>query len=213
MIIYAVYVISSDGRTIVSKQFQSTETMPNEILLGGLIVALQGVASEMTDGQSDMKGIDIEGLSYHIRSFGFYRIVIVTAVPTPPEDMIQTLGLRFMRQFGEKMIDDSLDVSIFDPFKEVIREVIESSPDASIDIRGSINPSKKLSTSEIFSLPHHLHSTALALLTIQEGTLEDVANEVEKPKEVIKTHLNELQTLGFVGMRHLEDRKLFFCSI
>ena len=97
--------------------------------------------------------------------------------------------------------------------KASLERLIESSPDVRIDIRGSINPSKKLSTGEIFSLPHHLHSTALALLTIQEGTLEEVANEVETPEDVIKKNLNELQQLGFVGLKKDGQLSLFFCAI
>ncbi|MHA2365723.1 MAG: hypothetical protein ACXAC7_17325 [Candidatus Hodarchaeales archaeon] len=211
MIVYAVYVISSDGRTIISENFQSTEAVPNEMLLGGLFTALQGVASEMTHSNSEMKSVEIEGLSYHIRSFGFYRVVLVTDLPKTPEDIMQTLGLRFMKEYGDHLVNGIINLAVFKPFKKTIQEIVAE--DTTIDDSKSLKPSKKLSTGEIFSLPHHLHSTALAMISLKEATIDIIAKESGNTSEATVENLTSLGEKGFIGKKTSGGETLFFCSL
>ncbi|MFW9995981.1 MAG: hypothetical protein ACFFD4_28330 [Candidatus Odinarchaeota archaeon] len=214
MIVYGVYVVSEDGRTLVSENFQSDETLPNEILLGGLFTALQGVAAEVSRNESELKSIEIEGLSYHIRSFGFYRVILVTNVPTSlNEDIIQTLGLRFMKEFGEKLIEAGGRINLreFSPFKKIIHEIIQ--PGTVSDESKSIKPSKILSTGEIFSLPHHLQSTALAMISIEEGSIEEIARESKNSNEDAEKYVIELKNMGYVGKKDSQGKTIYFCSL
>ena len=139
MIAYAVYVISIDGRPIVSEKFQSADSIPNEMLLGGLFTALQGVAEEMTKNESELKSIEIENLSYHFKSFGYYRIILVTNLPETPDTIIQKLGLSFMKDFGEQLMDGFAETHPYRPFKKTINEIIQS--ELLIDESKSINRS------------------------------------------------------------------------
>lgn len=205
MLIYAVYIISSDGKTIISENFQKHSSISDKRILGGMFTALEGTEND----NSEMKSYEIEGLSYHVRMFSFgYKIVLVTQVPRPPEDMIQTLGLRFMKEYGEKLEDGTL--KNINDFKETIREII--APDF-IDNSQSIKPTKTLNTGEIFSLPHHLQQTALAMITLQDGLLEDIAKEAGESIESTNTHLTDLQNMGFIGLRKIENKTLYYCSI
>ncbi|MFX1253582.1 MAG: hypothetical protein ACFFCZ_18370 [Promethearchaeota archaeon] len=207
MIVYAVYVVTEIGTTIVSETFQSKEGIPDGILLGGLITALQTVANEMHS--SEMKTIAIEGFSYHIRSFGLYRIVLVTDVPRTPEDILQTIGLRFMKEYGELLLDETHNLRVFAPFKKTITEIIRNL--MVIDESRSINPTKRLSTGEIFSLPHELQSTALAMITLCEGTAQEIAQESKNAIDVTKKNLAVLNEMGFVGIKQKDAKKLYFC--
>lgn len=211
MLVYAVYVIAEDGRTILSENFQSTEDVPDEILLGGLLTALQYVAIEMTKDKSEMKSIKIEGLSYHIRSFGLIRIVLVTDVPKTPEEIMQTLGLRFINEYGDVLMQTDFNLEIFDPFKQTIQEIVKKffGYDESI----SIIPSKRLNTGEIFSLPHYLQSTALALVSLEEGTIKDIAKESGEKLKVTKKNLATLKEKGFIGTKEKKKETIYFCSI
>ncbi|MFX1514134.1 MAG: hypothetical protein ACFFCQ_16275 [Promethearchaeota archaeon] len=210
MIVYAVYVITQDGKTILSENFQSTKEVPDDMLLGGLITALQALATEVTETRSEMKSIEVEGLSYHIRSFGLYRIVLVTDVPKFPDDIIQTMGLRFMKEYGETLLDDLYSKKTFAPFKETIAEIIGA--EMVTDDSKSIKPAKMLSTGEIFSLPHQLHPTALALVSLEEGTVEEIAQESDLSPEETRENLIVLKEMGFIGVKQKKDKTTYFCS-
>ncbi|MHA2371039.1 MAG: hypothetical protein ACXADX_19660, partial [Candidatus Hodarchaeales archaeon] len=164
MIVYSVYITTDDGRTVLTENFQSTKALPDELLMGAFFSTLQIMAVEMTHERSLIKSIQIEGFAYHIRSFGFFNVIIATDSPEPPEDLIQILGLRFMNDFGETLVGRWSLLSTFVPFRKVLHEVIQEETTTQDDSK-SIEPTKKLDSAEIFNLPHHLQATALALVS------------------------------------------------
>jgi hypothetical protein len=194
-----VYFITDDGRTILSENFQSTEGLPDDILFGGVITALQHMTSEMTKQDSEMKSVEIEGLSYHIRSFGLVRVVLVTDVPKTPEEIIQSLGLRFINQYGEQLMQHNVNLRIFETFKETIKEILDQ--DLITDLSKSIQPAKRLTTGEVFSLPNHLHSTALALLSLESATISEIAEESGDSVQLTKENVEILQKKGYIGTK------------
>ena len=206
MIIYAVYIIKRDGVTILSEQFQSAEDLPNDFLLGGLLGAIQTFSKE-TLGE-EMKTIESEGLAYHIRSFGLYLIALITDLNKEPENLIQELGLRFMKMYGEELLDNSPRVDLYYPFKEVIREILGKS----FDETGSIKPSRILNTKAIFELSSDLKPVALALISMGEGTISDIAKESDLDQEIVKNSIVELQDQGFIGTKSKNNETFYFCS-
>lgn len=211
MIVYAVFVITDDGRTILSEQFQSIEDVKDSILFGGVFTALQYVTAAMTNSDAEINSIEIEGLSYHTRSFGSIRIVIVTDEPDNPQEIIQTIGLRFIKKFGDILTQRDFNLNVFQPFKKEIHEIIQE--ETAIDESRSIRPTLKFRTAEIFSLPNHLQSTALALISIEKGTIRDIARESgEKIKEA-KKNVKILQDMGFVGIKQINGKTTYFCSL
>lgn len=214
MIVYAVYFISETGTPLLSEYFQSADNMPNEILLGGLFTALQGVAAELSQDSSRLKSIEIEGLSYHIRSFELYKIVIVTNIHKNPGDILQTLGLRFMKVYGDVLIERSglINLREFQPFSDTVREIVHKF--TASDESHSLQPSKKLGTGEIFNLPHELQSTALAIVLLVEGSIKDIAKESGESEEETLKFIMDLQELGYIGKRVTDKNKaIFFCSL
>ncbi|UCG03246.1 MAG: hypothetical protein JSW11_04495 [Candidatus Heimdallarchaeota archaeon] len=165
----------------------------------------------MTQADSEMQSIEIEGLSYHIRSFGFFRLVLVTDVPKTPEDIIQMVGFRFIKQYGEVLMDWDSNLSIFAPFQDTIREIIQT--ETSTDESKSIMPSKRLSTGEIFQLPSRLQKTALALVSLEQGTVNEISEESGEKKHVVRRNLNSLHEMGFIGKKQKKRAITYFCSI
>ena len=96
LIIYGVYVITEDGRTLLSENFQSSDDIPDAILFGGMLTALQNFTSEMTKTRTGLRSIDIGGLSYHIRPFGFIYIVLITNVTKILTNLILSTLLKFL---------------------------------------------------------------------------------------------------------------------
>ena len=206
MIIYAVYIIKKDGITLLSEHFQSKEDLPNDLLLGGLLGAIQTFTAETLG--DEMKTIHVEGLAYHIRCFGFYTVALVTDLTKEPSDLIQELGLRFMRMYGEDLLSGSSRVDKFYPFKDTIKEIIGKSFDES----ASIKPSKMLNTKEIFELTSDLKPVALAMISLGEGTITDIANECNIKKDDAKKFLFELQNMGYIGTKKKDNNLIYFCS-
>ena len=169
------------------------------------------MAKDMAKEDTEMRSVEIEGLSYHIRSFGLIRIVLVTNVPKTPEDIIQTLGLRFINEYGDVLTQAEFNSSVFNPFKNTIQDIMKQL--VGYDESKSIKPSKRLNTGEIFSLPHHLQATALALVTLEEGTVSDIASESGEETEIIEQNLTTLKEKGFIGTKKKKKKTIYFCTI
>lgn len=206
-----MYFITEDGRTILSENFQSTEGMPDEVLFGGVLTALQAMTSEMTKQESEMKSVEIEGLSYHIRSFGLIRVVMVTDVPRTPEVIIQSLGLRFIKQYGEQLMQHNVNLRIFENFKDTIKEILEQ--DLVTDFSKSLKPAKRLTTGEVFSLPNHLHSTALAIISLESATIAEIAEESGDTIHLTGKNLEILREKGYIGTKQENGKTTYFCVI
>ena len=129
MIIYAVYIIKKDGITLLSEHFQSKEDLPNDLLLGGLLGAIQTFTAETLG--DEMQTLLVEGLASHFRAFGVFTVALVTDLPKEPRDLIQELRLRIMRMYGEDLLSGSSRVHKFYPFKDTIKEIIGKSFDES----------------------------------------------------------------------------------
>ncbi|MFX0182721.1 MAG: hypothetical protein ACFE95_06515 [Candidatus Hodarchaeota archaeon] len=211
MIVYAVYVVTDDGRTILSENFQSTEEIPNEILLGGLLTAIQFMADEMTKQTFEIKSIIAEGISFHIKSFGFIRIVIATNDPEPPENIINNLGLRFMNRYGDVVSQNDFNLDIFTPFKEIILEILKDT--IGFDESKTLKPIKRLDTSEIFKLPHNVHSTALALLALEQATAKAISQESGEEIYHTKKSLKILHEMGYLGKKREKGKIYYFCVV
>lgn len=206
MIIYAVYIIKKDGITLLSEHFQSEDELPNNLLLGGLLGAIQTFSKE-TLGE-EMKTIESEGLAYHIRSFGLYLIALITDLNKEPDDLIQELGLRFMKMYGEEMLGNTSRIDRFYPFKNIIREILGKS----FDETNSLKPSKVLNTKEIFELSGELKPVALALISLGEATIDEIANESNLDEIETEQRLTQLQVKGYIGKKERNNQIFYFCS-
>jgi hypothetical protein len=211
MIVYAVYIVTDDGRTILSENFQSTEEIPNEILLGGLLTAIQFMADEMTKKTFEIKSIIAEGISYHIKNFGFFRIVIASNDPEPPENITNNLGLRFMNRFGDVISQIDFNLNVFTPFKEAIHEILKDT--IGFDESRAIKPIKRLNTSEIFKLPHDVHSTALTLLALEQATAKAISQESGDKLNYTKKNLRILHEMGYLGKKREKGKTYYFCVV
>ncbi len=212
MIVYALYIIDEGGRPLISQYFQSSDDIPNEVLFGALFTAFKDLAADVTAQKSwEMKSIGIERLFYHTKSFGPFNVVIVTNTQKGPENLLQTIGLRFMKEYHTEILQDFLvDFRLFDPFKETIQEIVQE--ENLVDESGQLKPTKRFSVGNIFDLPSDLQTTALALITIEEGTLEEISKESGESKDRTEESLNSLQKMGYIGRKAKNGKQVFFYS-
>ncbi len=71
----------------------------------------------------------------------------------------------------------------------------------------------KLSTGEIFNLPHHLQTTALAMVLLQEGTVNEITQESDNTLDVTQKNLATLYEMGFIGVKQKNGNTINFCLI
>jgi hypothetical protein len=210
MIIYAVYIITESGELMYSESFQTMKNMKDLDLVSGLLTALRMFANEVT--HADVKAFEVEGLTYHFQSFDLFYVVLVTSSMEEPQVYLHQLGLRFMKKYGENYLtikDKALDYSCFDTFKGDIAEVLGSI----VDVSSSINPTKKLTTAEIFNLPIETQKVALVILEIEQGTVEDIIREGNLEKLDTIEVLNKLVEIGFIGLKADDGKEVYFCTI
>ncbi|MHA1111920.1 MAG: hypothetical protein ACTSRE_12505 [Promethearchaeota archaeon] len=209
MIIYAVYVITEGGELMYSESFQTTENKKDLDLVSGLLTALRMFATEVT--QADVKAFEVEGLTYHFQSFNIFYVVLVTSSLEGPQEYLHQLGLRFMKKFGEQYVSSNktYDFNFFQSFKSDVEQVLGSI----VDVTSSINPTKKLTTAEIFNLPKETQKVALALLQLEESTVQEIAVEVNMNEENTITLLDQLIKIGFIGKKSIDEKITYFCAI
>lgn len=206
MIVYAVFVLTETGRIMLSEQFQSIEGVSDDILLGGALATIKN----MNAGTAEIDSVEVEGLSFHVRSFGLIRIVLVTSTPKSPEEIIQIVGFRFINEYSDVLMRTDYRTDVFETFKETIREIV---PETVIsDESKSIEPTIKLGTGEIFGLPTRLQKTALAMVSLRTGTLEDIVQENGDNITDVEQDLNTLQKMGFVGIKQSNGKTTYYCS-
>jgi hypothetical protein len=210
MIAFAVYVISMDARQLVAEKFQSANSIPDETIFSGLLTALQGIASEITQSNTELHSITIDNLTYHFKSFGQFQIVLVTDFPKSPDNILRKLGIRFMKEHGEELMDQPADLKIFKPFTKTINEVIKA--EMNTDDTRKINPLKKFNNRELYQLPENLQSTALALITLKEATVDEISQESGVNSKNTALFLKKLQDRGLIGEKVNKDSKVFFCT-
>lgn len=205
MLIYAVYIIKNDGKTLLCDCFSND--LPNEILLGGLVTALKGFSSEIL--KKDITNIVVENLIFHLGSFGDYTIVLVTDLEVDPSTIMEEIGYQFIKSYGEIIQNKDIRLDKLLPFKNIIKEILR---EHSFDESKSISPTKILSTAEIFELPYDLQGIALSMLSLGESTLQELAHESEQDVLSLESKIKRLQKLGYVGQITREDMTFFFCN-
>lgn len=210
MIVYAVFVLTENGRVILSEQFQSIEGVPDDLLMGGVLTAISSMNAGTTERYADINSVEVEGLSYHIRSFGLIRIVLVTSTPRSPEEIIQIVGFRFINEYSDVLMRTDYTMNVFDTFKKTIREIV---PETVIsDESKTVEPTIKLGTGEIFGLPLRLQKTALAMVSLRTGTLQEIVHESGNSISDIEQDLDTLQKMGFVGIKQINGKTTYYCS-
>ncbi|MFW9928510.1 MAG: hypothetical protein ACFFD1_03880, partial [Candidatus Thorarchaeota archaeon] len=159
----------------------------------------------------EMRSIVSKDFTYNIKTFGLFRVVIVSDSSKKPATILTTIGYRFIQMFRDVLEDDIVDMGVFQPFKPVLKEILEQYSFS--DVTRQIKPSKRLTTKEIFHLPNELHSTALAFIQLVSATMSEISQETKTNLELTGTNITKLKELGYLGEKKIDGETKFFCSI
>ncbi|MFW9906359.1 MAG: hypothetical protein ACFFFH_18705 [Candidatus Thorarchaeota archaeon] len=90
------------------------------------------------------------------------------------------------------------------------REQVEVLQEMGVEM--SVKPLKKLTTGEIFNLPFELQDTAIIMLSLVEGTVDEIAKAADIPVDEILTKIETLQTMGYIGKIQKGKETVYFRS-
>ena len=191
-----------DGRCIFSKSYRNTEVDPH--LLGGLLNAFN-IASNQWLKEGVRKFVSEEGKNFILQDFSSFLVVIAGNLDQDEELILEKIGMRFLSKFGDKIDKwQKGNIGILKSFEQDLNKILNVS-----DIQ--VNTTEKsliqkvdepyLDSLTIISLPKNLQKTALALLTLRNANLEEIAKETKRNSEEEKTCLDELIQMGYILKR------------
>jgi hypothetical protein len=166
------------------------------------------MSHEITKKEGSAEKLSLSGLIYHIRNYGDFMVVIVTDADSTPAKILDSIGWRFMRQFGEELDRWTGNQTMFEGFRKTISSIVSKH----IDEMRAVDPNKRLDTAAIFELPKELQSTALVITSLEKATSQEIADEVSHDVETVEKYLDQLQTEGYIGVRDEDGKTLYFCS-
>lgn len=210
MIVYAVYVMTRDGLELVSEKFQAQVSIPDTTLLSALMVAFQQMAESVTT-LGIPKKIGFDELTYHLRSFGNFQIVIVSDTDNEPTELLLNLGYQFLNEYKNTLYRWDGNQSIFTPFKDVIKKIIQSEG-AIADLSQSLNPGKYLDARTVMSLPTRVQTTARVLIAMGASTFADLMEELNCEEIDLIEDLDYLRENGYVGIKNVDGINKYFTS-
>ena len=207
--VYAVYIITNDGRPMISKIYQSPDNLPDDTLLSGLLTSLQMVSSDLAKKEHAAEKFKMKGVTYHLKNFGLFHIALVTADEDPPGRMMNKIGWQFIQEFGELIPEWKGRINDFVGFDVKLDGIITKS--SIVDQSGSIEPSKKLDPVNLLRLAKDLKGTAKGILFLQRGTIDDIAKNTDTEKELTEANLDILLKLGYIGYFTEGKDRIYFC--
>ncbi len=209
MKVYAVYIITNDGRPMISKIYQSPDGIPDDTLLSGLLTSIQMVSSELSNQTHAAEKFKMKGVTYHMKNFGLFHIALVTADEDVPGRIMNKIGWQFIQEFGENIPEWDGRMNDFMGFSDNLDGIISTS--SIIDISGSIEPSKKLDPVNLLKLAKELKGTAKSLLFLQRAPVIEIANHSETGEKLTQDNLNAMMKMGYIGYFTEGDVKIYFC--
>ncbi len=212
MKVYAVYIITNDGRPMISKIYQSPDGIPDNILLSGLLTSIQMVSSELSNQTHAAEKFKMKGVTYHMKNFGLFHIALVTADENVPGRIMNKIGWQFIQEFGENIPKWDGRVSDFMGFSDNIDGIISTSGNKIIiDQSNSIEPSNKLDPVNLLKLAKELKGTAKSLVFLQRAPVIDIANHSGVGEKLTQENLDAMLKMGYIGYFTEDEEKIYFC--
>ena len=190
--VFAVYIALDDGRELFRRVYRGVPA--NSKLLTGFIIALNSFCEETTGSTVDeVRSGDIY---YLIKYINPIFVIMVTSSRENAAQLVETIALRFVKMYG-KVLQYWNGHLIFDDFKYVLDEILQMK--GTHEEKILLEPDKVLDSVAIVSLNASCQKTALALIEMKRGTVNDIAKNANLPIDSVKTDLKLLIKMGYVG--------------
>ena len=140
-------------------------------------------------------------------------MVVLSGILNQEEEIIlEKIGLRFLSKFGNEL--DKIqqgNVGILKNFVEDLNKILKMT-DYTSQTKKTANKIDEpyLDSLTIISLPKNLQTSALALLTIKSGSLEEITKETSRNIEEETKSLEKLVELGYVLSRKIGNEIIYY---
>lgn len=186
---------------MLSYLHQRDSQIPKRVISEGLLKIIEEVDSHLEDEfHSVEKYMEIETLTFSLKKFGDFAIILVDDYIEDKWKLIQELGWRFLRSFGNfDLFDWKGETDKFASFIPIIQNLMDDkvSPDE------VTTKMKRLTPVDIFDLTMNLQPTALAILAMENASIEEIARELDCDLSEAEENLEILRNQGFLS--RMED--------
>ncbi|MFX0016043.1 MAG: leucine-rich repeat domain-containing protein [Promethearchaeota archaeon] len=79
-------------------------------------------------------------------------------------------------------------------------------------VQMSVKPLRKLTTGEIYNLPFELQDLAITMLSLVEGTVDEIAQAIDVPINEVLPKIETLQMMGYIGKIQKGGETVYFRS-
>lgn len=196
---HAVYIIVDDGRCAYFKAF--SELAPSPHLVSAMLTAMQVFIKEVTG--SFFSEVTAGPFSFVSEKAGPFSVVLVSTKSSEALAKAKYLVLRFIRRYQSALDQWKGETLDFQNFDIDVADVFGNQEDIRID------PKIPLDSISLIKLKPNLQKVAKQLLTKEEVSVDQLAEELGESRFKVYANLNELFELGHVG-RYTKDRKLIY---
>ena len=201
--IFAVYIASEDGRELFRRVYRGVPAKSE--LLTDFIVALNSFCRETTSGTIDE--IRSGDIYYFVKHIDPIFVIVITPSRKDMDHLVETIAYRFVEKYGS-VLQNWKGRVVFNDFKLVLDELLQM--EGTQEEKIIIKPDKVLDSIAIVGLEPDIQKTALVLLEIRRGAAEDIAKSTGKSIDDVKSDLEHLIRLGYVGKIIANDVKWYF---
>ncbi|MCY3413463.1 MAG: hypothetical protein INQ03_17615 [Candidatus Heimdallarchaeota archaeon] len=194
----------------MSEVYQCPDGIPPDALLGALLTAFRAVADDVTKKQNSAEKMVLSGITYHLKYFANFSVVIVADDDDTPTRLLNKVGWGFLKDYGTILDKWTGRLNEFDPFRPKVDRIVKSM--SKVDETNSIKPTKKLDIVKVFKLPKDMKNVAKSIIFFQDATVEEVSEHSGEDKETVTEKLKKLQDEGFIGTYQKDNETYYFCG-
>lgn len=201
-------ILKKQGLCLFAKTLE--KDFPDPDLISPLLVSVEAFAAEVM--KSEIKSFQIESrnqTTFYFQSFHEFSVVIsLDRIYEKIELLLEKIGMSFMVNHGDHFKPWKGSVRPFQEYETTLERILEEFGFKK-EMWKVIFPIQALDALTLNKLSKDMRPVALTLLTIREGTLEDITAEMELEKpiktktlEFIASTLDYLVEEGLCGYNH-----------
>ncbi|MFX1252195.1 MAG: hypothetical protein ACFFCZ_11365 [Promethearchaeota archaeon] len=207
--INAIYIIlKKQGLCLFAKTLE--KDFPDPDLISPLLISVEAFTAEVMKGE--IKGFQIESrnqTTFYFRNFHKFSVVIsFDRLYEKIDFLMEKIGLSFMVEHGDQFEPWTGSIKSFQRYETTLQRLLEEFGFEK-EMWKVIFPVQALDALNLNKLSKEMRPVALTLLTIREGTLDDITAEMELKKpvkteiiEFVSHTLDYLVEEGLCGYNH-----------
>ncbi|MHA2271697.1 MAG: hypothetical protein ACXACI_07530 [Candidatus Hodarchaeales archaeon] len=204
-----IHILNSEGSSSYAKSIEADLGLGKSTVSYNLSLLEE---ESLVERKTELLGDDHRLKAITISKKGFEYLFTFYLKLEPHFKPSEKVSKRFMKKYVEGLFDEAVNI-LFDTFPPAEKPAHrETMGEIGQRVGISTRPTRKLSTGEIVFLPHHIQPTAIAIVTLLEGTVEEVAEESNIDPDRTLKNLNALRERGYLGVKVKGGKTIYTCQ-